>query len=127
MYSPTLGAVDLRQFDYLVAVADTGSFTRAAASLQVAQPSLSQAIRSLEVELGVELFHRTTRSVRLTPAGEAILPSARQALRDADNARAAVAAVVGLQAGRLDIVCPPRWPRTRHPPSSVRSVRPTRR
>lgn len=99
--------MELRQLEYLVAVADKGSFTRAAASLQVAQPSLSQAIRTLETELGVELFHRTTRSVRLSAAGEAILAPARQALRDADNARAAVAAVVGLEGGRLDIVCLP--------------------
>ena len=76
-------------------------------AMHVAQPSLSQAVRSLEAELGVELFHRTSRQVVLTDAGEALLEPARQALRDADNARAAVAAVVGLRAGQLDLVCLP--------------------
>jgi LysR family carnitine catabolism transcriptional activator len=109
--------MDLRQLEYIVAVADTGSFTQAAASLRVAQPSLSQSIRKLEVELGVELFHRTTRSVRLSAAGVAMLPPARQALRDADNARAAVAAVVGLEAGHLDIVCLPTL--AAHPTSAL--------
>jgi len=99
--------VDLRQLDFVVAVADLGSFTRAAEAKRVAQPSLSQSIRALEAELGVELFRRTTRSVQLTAAGAALLTPARQALRDADNARAAVAAVVGLERGHLDVVCLP--------------------
>jgi LysR family carnitine catabolism transcriptional activator len=99
--------MDLRQLAYVVAVADHGSFTRAAEALQVAQPSLSQGIRALEAELGVELFRRTTRSVVRTPAGDALLGPARQALRDAATARAAVADVVGLEAGRLDLVCLP--------------------
>lgn len=99
--------MDLRQMAYVVAVAERGTFTRAAESLGVAQPSLSQAVRALEAELGVELFHRTTRSVRLTAAGEALLGPARQALRDAATARAAVADVVGLEAGHLDLVCLP--------------------
>lgn len=99
--------MDLRQMQYVVAVADHRSFTGAARSLGVSQPSLSQAVRVLEAELGVELFHRTTRSVRPSAAGEALLGPARQALRDAATARAAVADVVGLAAGRLDVVCLP--------------------
>ena len=55
--------MDLRQLEYVVAVAEHGNFTRAAESVQVSQPSLSQAVRALEAELGVELFYRTTRSV----------------------------------------------------------------
>ena len=99
--------MDLRQLAYVVAVVDEGGFTRAADALDVAQPSLSQAVRSLENELGVELFHRTARPVTLTVAGEALIGPARQALRDAENARAAVAAVAGLEGGRLDLVCLP--------------------
>jgi DNA-binding transcriptional LysR family regulator len=99
--------MDLRQLAYVVAVVDHGGFTAAADELHVAQPSLSQSVRSLERELGVDLFHRTGRAVVLTAAGEALLGPARQALRDAAIARAAVADVAGLTAGRLDLVCLP--------------------
>jgi LysR family transcriptional regulator, carnitine catabolism transcriptional activator len=99
--------MDLRQLSYVVAVVDEGGFTSAAKAMHVAQPSLSQAVRTLESELGVELFHRTSRTVTLTAAGEALLEPARQALRDASNVREAVAAVAGLEAGHLDIVCLP--------------------
>jgi len=127
--------MDLRQLSYVVAVVDHGGFTKAATVMHVAQPSLSQAVRSLEAELGVELFHRTARQVTLTPAGEAILEPARQALRDAATARAAVAAVAGLAAGHLDLVSLPTlavYPaaeligrfRRAHPQVSVRLVEP---
>ena len=99
--------MDLRQLGYVVAVVDHGGFTRAAAAMHVAQPSLSQAIRSLEAELGVALFDRIGRTVRLTAAGRALLPSARQALRDVDSAREAVEAVRGVERGRLDLVSIP--------------------
>lgn len=127
--------MDLRQLAYVVAVVDEGGFTRAAEAVHVAQPSLSQAVRSLERELGVELFHRTPRRVVLTAAGEALLGPARQALRDAATARAAVAAVAGLEGGHLDLVSLPtlavdpaagligRFRRT-HPDVTVRLVEP---
>src|SRR6185503_18336438 len=99
--------MDLRQLAYVVAVVDHGGFTRAAEAMHVAQPSLSQAVRALEAELGVELFHRAARSVVPTAAGEALLGPARQALRDAETARSAVAEVAGLEAGRLDLVSLP--------------------
>ncbi len=99
--------MDLRQLSYVVAVVDEGGFTRAAKAMHVAQPSLSQAVRALEAELGVALFHRTSRAVVLTAAGEALLEPARQTLRDASTTRAAVAAVAGLVAGHLDLVCLP--------------------
>ena len=127
--------MDLRQLGYVVAVVDHGGFTRAAEAVHVAQPSLSQAVRALEAELGVELFHRTSRSVRLTAAGEALIEPARQALRDAATARAAVAEVAGLQAGHLDLVSIPTlavYPaaeligrfRVAHPGITVRLVEP---
>jgi DNA-binding transcriptional LysR family regulator len=99
--------MDLRQLSYVVAVVDHGGFTRAAAEVHVAQPSLSQAVRVLERELGVELFHRIGRGVVPTPACEALLGPARQALRDIDSARDAVAAVRGLERGHLDLVALP--------------------
>ena len=99
--------MDLRQLSYFLAVVDEGTFTAAAVAVAVAQPSLSQAVRSLEAELGTPLFHRVGRAVRLTAAGEALVEPARQALRDADVAREAVRAVAGLTAGRLDVAALP--------------------
>jgi DNA-binding transcriptional LysR family regulator len=99
--------MDLRQVVAVVAVVDHGGFTRAAAALPLSQPALSQSVRSLERELGTELFHRVGRGVRLTAAGEAFLGPARALLREAANARGAVASVAGLEAGHLDIVALP--------------------
>ena len=99
--------MELRQLRYVLAVVDHGGFTRAAAAEHVAQPSLSQAVRALERELGVELFHRLGRQVSLTPAGEALVGPARQVLRDLATVGAAVADVRGLRAGRLDLVALP--------------------
>jgi DNA-binding transcriptional LysR family regulator len=99
--------MDLRQAAYVVAVVDHGTFTAAAAAIPVSQPALSQAIATLERELGTELFHRLGRRVALTPAGEAFVEPARRMLRDAEVARAAVAEVAGLTAGRLDVVALP--------------------
>src|SRR5262245_30074841 len=99
--------MQLQQLDYVLAVVDEGSFTAAARSRGVTQPSLSQGVRALEAELGVDLFVRAARPVRLTVAGEAFVEPARRAVRDAATAREAVAEVVGLAAGRLDLVCLP--------------------
>jgi DNA-binding transcriptional LysR family regulator len=99
--------MDLRQLRYVLAVVDHGGFTRAAAAIPVAQPSLSQAVRSLEAELGVELFHRTGRRVVLTAAGEAFVDGARQVERDMATLRAGVEAVRGVVAGRLDLAALP--------------------
>ncbi len=95
--------MDLRRLEMFVAVVDEGGMTRGAAATHVSQPALSQAIRALEAELGVALFDRVGRRVRLTAAGEALLEPARQALRDLETAAAAVLAVRGLEGGRLAI------------------------
>jgi DNA-binding transcriptional LysR family regulator len=82
--------VELRQLELFVAVAEEGQFTRAARRCHLSQSSLSTAIRGLERDLGSELFLRTTRRVRLTDAGEALLGEARRTLTAAAAARAAV-------------------------------------
>lgn len=99
--------MDLRRLRLFLAVVDEGGFTRAAEAEFVSQPSVSQAVRELEDELGTPLFHRVGRGVVLTPAGEALVGPARQTLRDVDTARAAVAAVAGLESGRLDLCALP--------------------
>jgi LysR family hydrogen peroxide-inducible transcriptional activator len=76
--------MNLRDLKYLVAVADTRHFGKAAARCFVSQPTLSGQIRKLEDELGVTLFERTNRSVEITPAGQTILAHARLILEQAD-------------------------------------------
>jgi DNA-binding transcriptional LysR family regulator len=72
--------MELRQLEYLVAVAEEANFTRAAERIHVAQPAVSAQIQRLERELGQTLVDRSRRAVRLTAAGEAVLPHARAAL-----------------------------------------------
>jgi len=79
--------MELHQLRYFCAVAETGSFSRAAEHSHVSQPSLSQQILKLEAELGARLFDRLGRSVRLTDAGKTFLPRARSVLRELEAAR----------------------------------------
>ena len=102
-----LSRMERRQLEYFVAVVQHGGFSRAAEAEHVSQPSLSQAIASLEKDLGTPLFHRVGRTVKLTSAGEVLLPSARQILRDHAIAHAAVAKVRGGLDGVLDIASTP--------------------
>lgn len=95
--------VELQQLRYVVAVAELGNFTRAAERCFVVQSALSHQIAKLEQELGARLFHRTSRSVALTPAGAALLPAARECLMAAERARAEVAAETGEIRGRLAV------------------------
>lgn len=88
---------------YVIAVAEANSFTRAAQRCLVVQSALSHQIARLEKELGARLFERTSRRVRLTPAGAAFLPVARQCLDAAERAAAEVAAAVGEVRGRLAV------------------------
>lgn len=99
--------MDARHLGVFLAVVDEGGFTAAADRVDISQPAVSQAIRELEDELGALLFHRVGRGVTLTAAGEALVAPARQARRDLDVGRAAVAAVAGATAGTLDLTCLP--------------------
>jgi DNA-binding transcriptional LysR family regulator len=95
--------MDERRLQYFLAVVDEGSVTRAAERLRVAQPSLSQALRAFESELGVQLFHRVGRGLRLSTAGQALIGPARQILRAIDEARSAITGVLELRTGTLEI------------------------
>jgi DNA-binding transcriptional LysR family regulator len=95
--------MDLRQLSYFVAVAEEGQFTRAASRVSVAQPAVSAQIGRLERELGETLFHRDQRAVRLTGAGEALLPHARAALAAAERGRDTIASLRGMLHGRLRV------------------------
>ena len=95
--------MELHQLAYLVAVADEGTFTRAAQKLLVSQPGVSAQIRRLERELGEDLLDRSGRVVRPTAVGAAVLPYARAALAAVDSARIAVSELTGLLRGRAVI------------------------
>lgn len=98
----------LQQLAYFVAVADVRSFTRAAESVGVAQPTLSRQLKTLEEQLGAPLIDRGSRDGPvLTPAGAAVLPFARRMLADMESARAAVAEIVGLRSGRVRVGATP--------------------
>jgi DNA-binding transcriptional LysR family regulator len=95
--------MDVRQLEQFVAVAEELSFTRAARRLSYVQSALSVSIQSLERELGVRLFDRTTHRVVLTDAGEALLPFARQTLDSVEQTRDVAAALKGVLRGTLRI------------------------
>jgi len=102
--------MDLRQLRFAVTVEEELNFTRAAARCHIAQSGLSHQIAQLEREVGAPLFHRTSRSVRLTQAGHVFLPYARRLVRDAGEALAAVAALRGVVPGQLRIGAIPFGP-----------------
>jgi DNA-binding transcriptional LysR family regulator len=95
--------MELRHLTAFTAVAEELHFGRAAKRLQMAQPPLSQQIRQLEKELGVQLFERNTRSVRLTSEGEAFLGPVRAVLEDLDTAVRTVKAAGRGERGRVTI------------------------
>jgi DNA-binding transcriptional LysR family regulator len=104
--------MELRHLRYFVTVAETRSFSAAARLLHLAQPPLSTQVRSLEHELGVRLFERSSRGVTLTKAGRLLLPAARDALaaaqRAADIGRVASSGRTGLL--RLGLISPAATP-----------------
>jgi DNA-binding transcriptional LysR family regulator len=95
--------MNLRQLECFVAVAEEGSFTRAAQRVGIAQPSLSQHIRALEEELSGTVVTRLPHGAGLTPAGRVLLPEARAALRAVERGRRVSRAALALEAGELEI------------------------
>lgn len=95
--------MELRHLRYFVAVAEEENVTRAAARLHVSQPPLSRQIRDLEEELGVELFERAAKSIRLTEAGRVFLAEARAVLERAKLAEQTVKALGGGLSGELNV------------------------
>ncbi|KOU69784.1 transcriptional regulator [Streptomyces sp. XY66] len=94
-------ALELRHLRYLIAVAEHGSFTRAAEALRISQPTLSQQVKQLERAVGAQLLDRTGRAVRLTDAGATYVHHARGALRDLAAAERAVKDLADLSRGHL--------------------------
>ena len=93
--------MELRQVEYFLAVARHTHFTAAADEVGVAQPALSQQIKRLEEELGVRLFNRTSRHVRLTEAGEAFRDRAQRILAEAESAKDEMRQFAELTRGRV--------------------------
>ncbi|ABG94094.1 transcriptional regulator, LysR family protein [Rhodococcus jostii RHA1] len=99
--------MELRQVEYFLAVVEHEGINGAAASLGVAQPTISQALRGLERELGVQLFHRIGRGMVLSAAGRSMVGPSRQILRDVTAVEDLLATSDGALAGRLDIMAFP--------------------
>ena len=95
--------MDLPALRSFIAVAEHGSFSRAAESLHLAQPAVSQQVKRLERDLGAELLTRSTRRVQLTPAGEGLLPRARSILADVNRAEDEIRLLEAGRAGRVVI------------------------
>lgn len=99
--------MELRQLRYFVAIARQGSLSKAAGEIFIAQSALSYQLAQLEAEVGSELLQRLPRGVQLTEAGRAFLPHAISVLKQAEDAKASVAAVLGKPIGKVTFGLPP--------------------
>jgi len=94
-------AMELRHLHYFLKIAETSSFTQAAAALHVTQPTLSHQIKQLEQEIGTPLFDRVGRSIQITEAGRIFRSHAQRALRELESGLASVTELDGLMHGQL--------------------------
>jgi DNA-binding transcriptional LysR family regulator len=116
--------LELRHLRYLVAVADAGTFTRAAEQMFIAQPTLSQQIRQLEQLLGTPLLHRRRDGVLLTAAGAVLLDGARDVLSRVDHGVSQTRQAAGLDRPRLRIALPADLPDSLAVRTASRRARP---
>src|SRR3990167_4885747 len=105
----------VKQLRAFLAVAQSLSFAQACERLHLSQPALSLAIKNLEESLGGQLLTRTTRSVRLTPEGETLLPIARRLLVDWDNTEELLRQHFTLQLGKVAVAAMPSFAGNREP------------
>jgi DNA-binding transcriptional LysR family regulator len=101
--------LNLRDIRALVAVAEAGSFTRAAERLHLSQPALTVQIRRLEDVVGARLFDRNSRNVALTPTGRELLPLLRKSLQDMENVLRDARALGEGESGAIRIACLPTF------------------
>lgn len=99
--------MDIRQLQYFVQVARMNSFSRAAESLYITQPTISKMIRNLEEELGAALFYREGKSIRLTDAGEILLSKAQNIVESFSSLSSELDSLRNLQRGHIRIGLPP--------------------
>lgn len=99
----------VKQIRAFLAVAQTLSFAQACERLHLSQPALSLSVKALEASLGGALFSRTTRTVQLTPEGEALLPLARRLMADWDNTRDELRQRFSLELGRVTVAAMPSF------------------
>ncbi|MBN6206825.1 LysR family transcriptional regulator [Ralstonia pickettii] len=95
--------MELRQLEYFLAVCEELHFTRAAEKLNIAQPTLSQQIKTLEGEAGIPLFDRIGKKIALTEAGKILLKHTQQAFYELEQAKTAIRDLNGLERGKLTI------------------------
>jgi len=95
--------MELRQLEYFVAVSKTLHFTKAAETLHIAQPTLSQQIKNLEDEIGTPLFDRTGKKTSLTEAGKILLTHSQRIFHEMEQAQNAINDLNGLQRGKLTV------------------------
>lgn len=99
--------MEIRHLEYFMEVARQKSFSKAADAIHISQPSISKAIKDLEVQLGVSLFYRNTKHVELTDAGEKILEQAQKIVSSFQNITAQLDSLTRLQTGKIHIGLPP--------------------
>jgi DNA-binding transcriptional LysR family regulator len=99
--------MDIRQLHYFLEVAREGSFSKASQNLHLSQPTLSKMVKTMEEELDVLLFNRSTRWIELTDAGELVLNHAQMIMKSIDNLNSAIAELKNIKQGKLKIGLPP--------------------
>ena len=95
--------MDIRQIRTFLAIADTGSATRAAELLHIVQPAVSRQLKLLEDDVGAPLFERDRRGMQLTEAGQILLDRARRALRELESAQQEIRPTPGLVSGTVSL------------------------